>query len=180
MNVLTLIFGAMLSENLFFGRLCGTACGSEPVRVKDAAQIGLLTAVVSSLSALILSLLEKLVFVPLNAEYLYLLVFAAVSMLLTQLAFRVRKKKDADALWLPVLIGCMAVGIAADVSSNLLESFLRTLCTGVGYLAVLVLMASVRDRLSGSKIPACLRGLPIDLVAVGLMTLAFMGIVGLA
>ena len=180
MNVFMLIFSAMLSENLFFGRLCGTACESDLVRVKDAARIGLLTVVVSALTAPILSLLEKLVFVPLNAEYLALLALAAVSMVLTQIAFLVRKGKAPEALWLPVFIGCMAVGIAAGVGSNLLESLLRTLCAGIGYLVVLVLMAGVRDRLSGSKIPACLQGLPIRLIAAGLMTLAFMGFVGLA
>jgi Na+-translocating ferredoxin:NAD+ oxidoreductase subunit A len=46
---------------------------------------------------------------------------------------------------------------------------------GVGLWLVIVLMASVRERLEESRVPRALRGLPIALISVGLMALAFQG-----
>ena len=182
MNVLMLIFGSMLTENLFFSKLCGSVYGLKPVCVKDSARIGLLALIVSTLSALIASLLTGLVLVPMNAAQLQLIVFAAAAMLLTQAAYRIIKGKNSECgkLWLPVFIGSMTIGIAAQIGTDIFVGVLKTLCVGVGYLIVLVLMTGVRERLSGSKIPECLKGLPISLITAGLMTLAFMGFVGLA
>lgn len=182
MNVLTLIFGSMLTENLFFGKLCGSVYGLKPVCVKDSARIGLLALIVSTLSALIVSLLARLVLVPINAAQLQILVFAAVAMLLTQAAYRIIKERNFECgrLWLPVFVGSMTIGIAAQIGTDVFAGVLKTLCFGAGYLIVLVLMTGVRERLTGSKIPECLKGLPISLITAGLMTLAFMGFVGLA
>ena len=182
MNILTLIFGSLLTENLFFGVLCGSVYGLKTGSVKDSAHIGLLALIVSTLSALIVSLLSKLILEPLNATQMQLIVFAAASMLLTQILYRILQGKNPECgkLWLPVFIGSMAIGIAAQMDADVLASTLRTLCTGVGYLVILLLMTGVREHLSGSKIPSCLKGLPISLITAGLMTLAFMGFIGLA
>jgi electron transport complex protein RnfA len=46
---------------------------------------------------------------------------------------------------------------------------------GVGLWLVIVLMASVRERLEESRIPRAMRGLPIAFISAGLMALAFQG-----
>ena len=182
MNMLLLIFGALLRDNLFFGRLCGSVYGPKSVSVKDSARIGIFAIIVATLSALILSLLDRLLLMPLEAEALHLIVLAAVVFILTQIAFRVRGGKNAEggAAWLPVFVGCMVIGIAAQIDAEILASVVRTFCTAIGYLIVLVLMAGIRERIAGSRIPACLKGLPINLITAGLMSLAFMGFIGLA
>lgn len=182
MNILSLLFGSLLTDNLFFGKLCGSVCGGKNACVKAAARIGLMTLIVSALSALILSLIDKWVLLPLNAMALHLIAYAAVAMLLTQAMRCVPKEKNPgfEELCLPVFIGSMAVGIAAQGGADVLASLIGAIGAGAGYLIVLVLLTGIRDRLSGSKIPACLKGLPISLITAGLMTLAFMGFVGLA
>jgi Na+-translocating ferredoxin:NAD+ oxidoreductase subunit A len=46
---------------------------------------------------------------------------------------------------------------------------------GVGLWLVIVLMASIRERLEEARVPRAMRGLPIALVSAGLMALAFQG-----
>jgi electron transport complex protein RnfA len=49
----------------------------------------------------------------------------------------------------------------------------------LGFLLAITLMAGVRERLESSKIPDYLKGFPISLVTAGLMSVAFLGFVGL-
>ena len=56
---------------------------------------------------------------------------------------------------------------------------LQGLFGGLGFLLAMVLMAGVEDRISTSKVPKAMRGLPISLVSASLIALAFMGFMGL-
>ena len=50
---------------------------------------------------------------------------------------------------------------------------------GIGFLLVIVLFASVRERMEFAEFPKSFEGFPIALVAAGLIALAFMGFSGL-
>ena len=182
MKFLLLIFGCLLSENLFFGKLSGSVYGNPIPDVKMSAKLGLWTMLVSTLSVLVLSMLECWVLAPLGARFLRLLVLAALVLVFTLILRRAFAGKcpEFENLYLQILIGGVTVGIAAQSSADIVVSTISAIFTGAGYLMMLALFAGVRDRLSGSKIPACLKGLPISLITAGLMTLAFMGFTGLA
>ena len=50
---------------------------------------------------------------------------------------------------------------------------------GIGFLVVIVLFASIRERMEFSEWPKAFEGFPIALVAAGLIALSFMGFSGL-
>lgn len=116
----------------------------------------------------------------------YILVIAA----LVQFVEIVLKKAapalyEALGIYLPLITtNCAVMGVALLNTTNAPErvskmGFLGVLAQGVGagigFLVAMLLMSGIRERLEAMPIPKALRGIPIALVATGMMALAFMG-----
>ncbi len=86
-------------------------------------------------------------------------------------------------IFLPLITtNCAVLGIPllnAQSSHTLIESALFGFGGGIGFSIVLILFASLRERLDGAEIPAPFRGSAIALVTASIMSLAFMGFAGL-
>lgn len=63
---------------------------------------------------------------------------------------------------------------------NLFYSVLYGVCSGLGYMLAIILLAGIRERMDETDmVPESLKGLPISLITAGLMSIAFMGFQGL-
>ena len=86
-------------------------------------------------------------------------------------------------IFLPLITtNCAVLGIPllnAQSSHTLLESALFGFGGGIGFSIVLILFASLRERLEGAEIPGPFKGTAIALVTASIMSLAFMGFAGL-
>jgi electron transport complex protein RnfA len=86
-------------------------------------------------------------------------------------------------IFLPLITtNCAVLGIPllnAQSSHTLIESALFGFGGGIGFSIVLILFASLRERLEGAEIPAPFKGSAIALVTASIMSLAFMGFAGL-
>ncbi len=86
-------------------------------------------------------------------------------------------------IFLPLITtNCAVLGIPllnAQSSHTLIESALFGFGGGIGFSIVLILFASLRERLEGAEITAPFRGSAIALVTASIMSLAFMGFAGL-
>jgi len=86
-------------------------------------------------------------------------------------------------IFLPLITtNCAVLGIPllnAQSSHTLIESALFGFGGGIGFSIVLILFASLRERLEGAEIPAPFKGAAIALVTASIMSLAFMGFAGL-
>lgn len=86
-------------------------------------------------------------------------------------------------IYLPLITtNCAVLGIPLlNVQSqhNFLQSLLYGAGGAIGFTLVLVLFASMRERLEAADVPAAFRGTPIALITAGLMSIAFMGFAGL-
>ncbi|HSI95065.1 MAG TPA: electron transport complex subunit RsxA [Methylophilaceae bacterium] len=86
-------------------------------------------------------------------------------------------------VYLPLITtNCAVLGIPLlNVQSdhNFMESLLFGFGGAVGFSLVLVLFASMRERLEAADVPASFQGSAIAMVTAGLMSLAFMGFAGL-
>jgi electron transport complex protein RnfA len=86
-------------------------------------------------------------------------------------------------IFLPLITtNCAVLGIPllnAQSSHTLIESALFGFGGGIGFSIVLILFASLRERLEGAEIPAPFRGSAIALVTASIMSLSFMGFAGL-
>jgi electron transport complex protein RnfA len=67
----------------------------------------------------------------------------------------------------------------AQASHSFLESLLFGMGGAIGFSLVLILFASMRERLEAADIPVTLKGSAIAMVTAALMSLAFMGFAGL-
>ena len=86
-------------------------------------------------------------------------------------------------IFLPLITtNCAVLGIPllnAQSSHTLIESALFGLGGAIGFSIVLILFASLRERLEGAEIPLPFKGTAIALVTASIMILAFMGFAGL-
>lgn len=86
-------------------------------------------------------------------------------------------------IYLPLITtNCAVLGVPllnVQADHNLVESLLFGLGGAVGFSLVLIIFASIRERLEAADVPVIFRGSAIAFVTAGLMSLAFMGFAGL-
>ena len=91
---------------------------------------------------------------------------------------------QALGLFLPLITtNCAVLGVAilcVKADYSFLKMLIFSLSSGVGFALALVLFAGLRERFTISKIPRTLQGTAIGLVTAGLMSLAFLGFMGMA
>ncbi|MFA5479583.1 MAG: Rnf-Nqr domain containing protein, partial [Candidatus Muiribacteriota bacterium] len=62
---------------------------------------------------------------------------------------------------------------------GLLETLINSISVAVGFMLALLLMAGIRERLELAEIPTSFQGAGIVFVTAGLLSLAFMGFIGI-
>lgn len=86
-------------------------------------------------------------------------------------------------IYLPLITtNCAVLGIPllnVQQKHNLLESLVFGFGGAMGFSLVLILFASMRERLEAADVPPIFQGAAIAMVTGGLMSLAFMGFAGL-
>ena len=91
---------------------------------------------------------------------------------------------QALGIYLPLITtNCAVLGVAVinmNENYNFIYSVVNAFGSSAGFLLAIVLMAGIREKIEmNTEMPRCMRGLPIDLVTAGLMSIAFMGFSGL-
>jgi electron transport complex protein RnfA len=86
-------------------------------------------------------------------------------------------------IYLPLITtNCAVLGIPllnVQAKHNFMESIFFGLGGALGFTLVMVLFASMRERMEGADVPAIFKGSAIAMVTAGLMSLSFMGFSGL-
>lgn len=157
--------------------------------LEAAAGMSLATAFVLTLSSASAYLLHAYLLVPLELQYLrtvsFILVIAA-SVQFTEIMVR-RLSPLLDqvlGIYIPLIAtNCAVLGVAlinVQQANNFVESVFFGLGAAGGFAIVLVLFSAIRERIEAADIPAPFRGTAIALMTAGIMSLAFMGFVGMA
>ena len=100
---------------------------------------------------------------------------------------------QALGIFLPLITtNCAVLGVAINVvtkeftfglPSHMLglgEAVLYAFATSLGYGVAMVLFAGLREHLALCDVPKAFKGVPIALVTVGILAMAFMGFSGIA
>ena len=182
-----LFLGAcVLTGNLVFTRFFGVvpyAGGKIGVSVR----LGLYITCAMTLASLVAQPVYQLL-LSLEAGYLGAFCFLLLSMGATALvilavkAFNPAAYKEMSGAWKLILLDSVLLGVTLFNTwsgYDLLKSVLSGLFSGLGFMLAVLLLAGVQERLSTSKVPAALRGLPITLISAGLISLAFLGFMGM-
>ena len=86
-------------------------------------------------------------------------------------------------IYLPLITtNCIVLGLAllnVSAQHDFLQSLVYGLGGGLGFCLVLMLFATLRERLAAADVPLPFRGIAIAMITAGLMSLAFMGFTGL-
>lgn len=158
-------------------------------KIDTSLSLGAAVTFVITIAAAVANLLYKFVLVPFDLDYLKTIVFILVIAALVQMVEMFLKKTSpaiyqALGIFLPLITtNCAVLGVALTNVQNgygFVESVVAGFGTGIGYTIAIVLLASIRERIDESVIPAPFRGAPIVLLCAALMSIAFMGFGGLA
>ncbi|MEX0871291.1 MAG: electron transport complex subunit RsxA [Aquisalimonadaceae bacterium] len=154
----------------------------------SAMGMAMATTFVLTLSSVISYLVNAWLLAPMGLEYLrtiaFILVIAAVVQF-TELAVRRASPllHQMLGIFLPLITtNCAVLGVAllsVQAQNDFLTSAVYGFGAAAGFSLVLVLFAGLRERLAAADVPAPFRGPAIALITAGLMSLAFMGFVGL-
>ena len=86
-------------------------------------------------------------------------------------------------VYLPLITtNCAVLGVAQgniDQAYTFGQSMSNAIGTSLGFLVVIYIFSCIRTRLDGANIPNALKGVPIALITAAIMSLAFMGLIGI-
>lgn len=190
MSDLALIILATVLVNNFvlvkFLGLCPLLGAS--TRIDTAFGMSLATTFVLTVAAGISYLVDTLLLIPYDLEYLRLIAFIviiAASVQLTEMFVRQSSPLLHEVLgvYLPLITtNCAVLGVAllnSRQSDSFVEALAYGLGAGLGFCLVMVLFAGLRERLDAADVPAPFRGPAIALVTAGMMSMAFIGFTGM-
>lgn len=156
-------------------------------KIQTSLGMGMAVAFVLTVATVVTFLLQKCVLDPLDLQYLQTIAFILVIASLVQMVEIILKKVSPAlyqslGIFLPLITtNCAVLGVAILVIQKdftLIESIVYAFSTAIGFALALVLFAGIREQLAYVNIPKGMRGMPIVLVAAGLLSLAFMGFSG--
>ncbi len=185
-----LIFvAAFLVNNILLMRYLGL-CPFFGVSTSLNTAFGMSAAVlfVMLLAGWVTWVIFHLILIPTNLVFLRTATFILVIASLVQLVEMFLKKNfrtlySAMGIYLPLITtNCAILGVTflnIDYRFNLLQATIFALGTGLGFALVIILFAALRERLDYAPINRSFRGYPIAFIAASLVSLAFMGFIGL-
>ena len=188
-EIVVIILGAILVENFVLTKFLGI-CPFLGVSKKLDTALGMGGAVifVMTLASAASWAAYNYLLVPYGLEYLQIIVFILVIAALVQFVETVLKKLlpplyKALGIYLPLITtNCAVLGVAllnVQKEYDLLRATIYGFGAATGFTMALLLFSGVRERVDQSDIPEPLKGIPIALMAAGLVSVAFFGFQGL-
>lgn len=189
-NLFSIIIATIFVSNYVLGQFLGI-CPALGVtsKVETARGMGMAVIFVITLASIITWIIQYYILDPLNIGFLQTVVFILVIASLVQSVETVMKKSmpalyGALGVFLPLITtNCVVLGVAIkaiDSSYTLVETIVYALAAAVGFTLAITILAYIRERIEYNSLPETFKGVPITLVTLGLMAIAFMGFAGLA
>lgn len=189
-EALLILLTAALTNNFVLVKFLGL-CPFMGISDKQESSYGiaLATTFVLTLTSVLTYLVYYYALRPLHLEYLRTFIFiiliaAIVQWLELLLRHRVPLMHRTLGIYLPLITtNCAVLGmnlLNIDQRYSLLSALCYGIGAGLGFSLVLLLFAAIRARLVEDKIPQAFRGPAIAFMTIGIMSMAFMGLAGLA
>ena len=199
MEYFLIFVSAIFVNNILLAQFLGI-CPFLGVSNKLSTASGMSGAVcfVITLATVVTYLLNQYLLVPLGLEFLQTISFILVIAALVQMVEIVLKKispslYQALGIFLPLITtNCAVLGVAITVVTkefafggaaphmlNLGQAVVYAIATSLGYGLAMCLFAGLREHLAGNDVPKAFKGLPIALITVGIMAMAFLGFSGI-
>lgn len=189
-NIFLLMLTAVLTENFIFLKFYGI-CPFLGVSEKPDTALGMGMAVtfVMTISSAVTYGVYHLLLAPLGLEYLMTIAFILIIASLVQFIEMFLRRflpslYSALGIYLPLITtNCAVLGAALlNISEGytFLESVVYGFSAALGFTLAIVLFAGVRERLKYAEPPKAFAGMPLLLIAAGLVAMAFSGFSGVS
>ncbi len=189
-EAIALIISAALVNNYVLTQFLGL-CPFIGVSNRADASLGMTfaTGFVLTGAAGLCHILNVLVLVPLDLEYLRIVLFIVTIATFVQIVELIIRRTQPLlfqllGLYLPLITSnCMVLGVvllSSDQDVTLLTALLRAVGAAAGFGLALTLLSAIRMRLNTTSAPALMTGAPLALVSAGILAMAFMGFAGFA
>ncbi|WP_372754317.1 electron transport complex protein RnfA [Mariniflexile sp.] len=190
MDYVIIIIAAVFVNNIVLSQFLGI-CPFLGVSNKVSTSVGMSGAVlfVMTIATTVTYLLHEYVLIPAGLDYLRTISFILVIAALVQMVEIILKKVSpplyqALGVFLPLITtNCAVLGVAILAlgldNSSLLKAVFFAISNSVGFALALIVFASIREQLELANIPEGMKGVPINLLVAGLLSLAFLGFTGL-
>ena len=186
---LIILVGAVLVNNFVLSRFLG-CCPFLGVSKKTETAVGMTGAVVfvMTVAAAVTWCLDHWLLQPNALGYIHTLAFILVIAALVQFIDIAMKRflpplHSALGIFLPLITTNCAVLGAALLNIQNGYSFVESLAYGfasaAGFTLAIVIFAGVRIRISFADVPKSFKGIPIAMIAAGLIAMAFSGFSGM-
>ena len=189
MEYFVIIVGSIFVSNIVLTQFLGI-CPFLGVSNKLSTAIGMGGAVifVLTLATMVTWIIQYYVLTPFGLDFMQTIVFILVIAALVQMVEIILKKVSpplyqALGVFLPLITtNCAVLGVAIltiQKQFNLLEGVTFAASNAIGFTMALVIFSGIREHLDLMEVPKGMRGVPIALVTVGILALAFMGFTGM-
>jgi len=188
-NPALIFLSAFLVNNIILIRFIGLCpFFGVSTAVETATGMGMAVIFVMTLAAWITWLIFHVFLLPFNLVFLRTAIFILTIASLVQFVEMFLKKSyrtlyNALGIYLPLITtNCAILAVTflnIDNNYNLLQGTLFAVGTGLGFTLVIIIFAALRERLDMAPINPALKGYPIAFIAASLVSLAFLGFVGL-
>jgi electron transport complex protein RnfA len=186
---IVLLIGVVFVNNIVLTKILGL-CPFMGVskKLETSVSMSAATAFVLTLGSISSWLIYHYLLEPFHLEYLRTITFIVVIAAIVQFTELVMEKNfpflyRVLGIFLPLITtNCAVLGIPllnAQMNHNLLGAAIFGLGGAFGFSLVLILFASLREKLEGADTPQAFKGTAIALITAGLMSLSFMAFIGL-
>ena len=182
MSIVSLLVTFALVDNVVLSRLLGINPPSGfPGSLRHAVATGASTALIICAASLGAWAVDGLALLPLGYGFLrtpvYVFLVAATAWLMAEAVRRVAPRLRPAFSFPEAAINSAALGVVLLIrqgSASAAEGLVAGVAAGLGYALVMVILSAIRQRLEVEQVPRAMRGLPLQLVSAGLLSLAFM------
>jgi len=190
LDALAILFSAAFVNNFVLVKFLGL-CPIMGVsqRLENALGLSLATTFVLTFTSLLTYLIDHFLLIPLQLEPLRLLVFIfsiAVSVQCIELLIQSVSPllQPLLGIFLPLITtNCIVLGVTllnSQANHSFFMAISQAIGAGLGFSMILLLFASLREHMQKADIPQPFQGAPIAFITLGLMSLTFMGLTGIA
>jgi len=188
-ELISIFIGMALVNNLILVKFLGL-CPFFGVskKLSSAVSMGAVVSFVMFVASAAAWLITNYILIPLNAEYMNIIMYILVIASLVQIIELFIKRTNytlynAFGIYLVLITtNCAVLGIVLINESegySFVESMIAALGAGIGFTFVMAIMSSIRKRLELADCPKALKGLPIAFITTMLLGLAFYGFWGM-
>ena len=183
MSLINIFIVGFLTENIVLTKFLGICSflGTSNKR-KNSFWMGIAVIFVTVLASIFSYLIYNYILVPYKATYLRTLMFILIIACLVKIVEIFIKKVSKTlyqnlGIYLPLITtNCAVLGTVLVIINNnydFLETLIFSLASSLGYLVVIYVLSTIRERINNNDVPESFKGYPIALIVATIMALLF-------